>query len=155
MTLSKPLARVLAPFIAMIIAIGAFAAVSVSSSPTADAAAKVKIKTKAPYKKNQVIKVKMSGFPANAQMAVGVCPTNFDPKGPGHCGSPGKGYSRLTVTDANGKLTTTIKVPKGKLGATLLPKAKCSNKKKQKCSVHASTIGGNVVSAKTKPLKYA
>ena len=86
--------------------------------------------------------------------AVGVCPSNISAKGPGDCGSPGKGYSRLTRTDASGKLTITLKVPKGNLGATLRPTEKCGNKKKDACSVHASTIGGNVVTAKSKVLKY-
>jgi hypothetical protein len=153
-SLSKPIARVLAPFIAIVIALGAFAAVSVTNTGTADAAAKVVVKTKAPYKKNQTIKVKMSGFPANAQMAVGVCPTNVAAEGPGDCGSPGKGYSRLTRTDAAGKLVTTLRVPKGNLGATNRPTEKCGNKKKDKCSVHASTIGSNVVTAKSKVLVY-
>ena len=155
MSQTKTFHRVLAPVIAVLTALAAITALSLATVPAAEAAPKVKIKTKAPYKKNQTIKVKLSGFPANAQIAVGVCPTKSNPKGPGDCGSPGKGYSRLTVTNSKGKLTTTLKVPKGKLGATLRPSAKCNNKKKNKCSVHASSIGGKIVSAKTKALNYA
>jgi len=157
-SISKPVARVLAPLVAMIIALGAFAAVSVSSVTSADAAtAKVKIKTKGPYKKNQTIKIKISGFPANAAVAVGFCPANIAaPSGVGQCGSPPKGYSRLAEIGPKGKLTTTLRVPKGKLGAGSLPKAKCSNKKKQKCRVFVSTIGlAKATNVKTAVIKYA
>jgi hypothetical protein len=153
-SLSKPVARVLAPLVAMIIALTAFAAVSVSSVTTADAAtAKVKIKTKGPYKKNQNIKVKVSGFPANAAIAIGICPNNIDPNGPGDCGPAKNNYSQLQKTNAKGKLTVTLRVPKGKLGSLNNAKAKCNNKKK--CAVFASTIGSVYVTSKTKALKYA
>lgn len=166
MSLTTPLTRFLAPVIAVLTAIAAMTALGMTTAPAADAAVAapakpakksgpaVKLKTKGPYKKNQVVKVKLLRFPANAQIAVGFCPTKFDPKGPGHCGSPGKGYSRLSKTNGKGKLVTTLRVPKGKLGATLLPGAKCNNKKKNKCSVHASVISGNGASAKTKAVRY-
>ena len=154
MSLSKPVARVLAPLAALVIALGAFAAVSVSTVTTADAATgKVKLKPKGPYKKNQSVKIKISGFPANAAIAVGFCPAKINPQGPGDCGASVKGYSTLANTNAAGKTTVTLKVPKGKIGALNYPKAKCTNKKK--CRVHSSVIGGAVFGAKSKVIKYA
>ena len=155
MSHSRTRTRALAPLIAVLTALAALTAFSVSAAPPADAAgAKLKIVTKGPYKKHQTIKVKLTGFPANAQIALGICPSNIDPNGPGDCGSPGLGYSRLTVANAKGKLVTTLRVPKGRLGSTLRPKEKCGNKKKDKCSVFASVTSGGV-SLNTKPLKYA
>lgn len=163
MSLTKSLSRSLAPLIAVLTALGALTALSLTaapaeaavSAPAAKSGPKVKITPKGPYKKNQTVKVKVSGFPANAQLAVGVCPHGINPKGPGDCGSPGKGFSRLTRVDAQGKLATTLRIPKGKLGATSRPTEKCNNKKKNKCAVFASTIGGSAVSANTKALRYS
>jgi hypothetical protein len=163
MSSTTPLSRVFAAMVAALTVLGVLAALGLTTAPAADAAVAapaaktgpaVKIKTKGPYKKNQTVKVKLIRFPANTQVAVGFCPHKSVPTGPGDCGAPGKGYSRLTATNAQGKLVTTLRVPKGKLGATLRPTAKCNNKKKNKCAVHASVIGGATIAAKTKAVRY-
>jgi hypothetical protein len=154
-TISKPVARLLAPLLAVMVALGAFAAASISTVSTAEAATgKVKLKTKGPYKKNQKLTVKVSGFPANAAVAVGVCPAKIAvPKGVGDCGAPKLNYSQLTTTNAKGKVTVTLNVPKGKLGASNWPKAKCN--KKKKCRVYVSTISvPSPTNGKSPVLKY-
>jgi hypothetical protein len=100
----------------------------------------------------ETLTVKLSGFTPGATLAVGVCPVGRTVTGPGDCGPAGKGYSRLTRSDASGALTTTIKVPPaGKpLGNTSGPKVDCPP-----CEIAASTIGDGPVEADSVELNYA
>jgi hypothetical protein len=104
-----------------------------AATPAA-AAPKIQITPPGPYKDGQTISVKLSGYPANAAIAVGQCP---------------KGR---VVEDAGGNLTTTLKIVVGDLGLTKPPAYSCSNS--TPCTLNASTIGATIVSATPITLKY-
>lgn len=116
----------------------------------AQAAPKVTVQGNSGLEGGETLTVTVSGFTPGSPLAVGVCPTGRKLGGPGDCGPAGKGYSRLTQTDASGSTTTTLKIPPpGPLGNTTGAKAQCPP-----CSIAAATIGGDIETASVK-LNYA
>jgi hypothetical protein len=138
--------RVLASLAAAALTLGAFAGLSVDPVRAAGAPT-VSYTSAGPVTNGTLLTVVVSGFPAEATVAVSQCPSGIQPKGPGDCAAPSRGGSRLAVTDAAGGLQTTLNAVVGPLGSTLSPDVWCTPE--HPCSIYAVTVGGTVIQAST------
>ena len=86
------------------------------------------------HKGGDKVTVVASGYAPGAAVAIGICPSNITPKGPGDCAPSKSGGSVLTAANSSGTATTTITIVEGKLGSSNNAAARCD-------ATHPCSIG--------------
>lgn len=120
---------------------------------TAQAAPSIEVTPNQNLKGGDEVDVSVSGMPASASIAVGICQKGRPSGGPGDCAAAKDGHSVLAVSDADGNVSATLVVPEGASGNTAAPFYDCGPN--DPCVVAASSIGGEDGAKVEVDLNYA